>query len=414
VRLAFLTHEPFFPPSGGGSAEAVYLVEEFVRRGHEVHVFGPALADADSVAARMNIRIHGFTGWGMGRYTSLRTPKYLLYPFALARMVGREAARTKFDLLLSQHTISAVAAGRLKRTLRVPVVMNFLDYLTGFMETWPAWTAPRPLVRALMRFELSLPSRYQADGIMTVSDPLADCFADAGCPRGRILPIYYGYDSERFKPLEPGAPAPDHPVVVMHGSFDQHHLQAIAREAVLRVTAARPQVEFKFLGRETATLRSFLGTVRAAAPRANLTTTGFVPYADVAEHLASATVGIVPYEASRGTHCAFVAKVVEYLGTGIPAVCTPLENVRRRFAAEPAVKFSGFDGASFGDAILAWLDTRAAERAAVGLAASERVKASLDWRVLASNAATFVEGVHASASAHAPPAANQTPSAVSS
>jgi hypothetical protein len=42
MRLAFLTHEPFYPPSGGGSAEAVYLVEELVRRGHEVHIMAPA------------------------------------------------------------------------------------------------------------------------------------------------------------------------------------------------------------------------------------------------------------------------------------------------------------------------------------------------------------------------------------
>ena len=33
MRIAFLTHEPFYPPSGGGSAEAAYLVQELVRRG---------------------------------------------------------------------------------------------------------------------------------------------------------------------------------------------------------------------------------------------------------------------------------------------------------------------------------------------------------------------------------------------
>ena len=395
MRLAFLTHEPFFPPSGGGSAEAVYLVEEFTRRGHEVHVFGPAIADADGVAARCKITLHQFTGWEMGRYTAFRNFKYLLYPSALARMVAEAARGTRFDLLLSQHTISAVAAGKLRARLGVPVVMNFLDYLTGFMETWPAWAAPKPMVGALMRYELSLPRRYAADGIMTVSDTLADCFAEAGFPRERIRPIYYGYDAELFRPLAAGASRPAHPVVVMHGSFDQHHLQEIARVAVLRVAAARPETEFKFIGRETPSLRAFVERVRAAAPGAKLTTTGFVPYAEVARHLASASVGIIPYEESRGTHCAFVAKVVEYLGTGIPAVCTPLNNVRRYFANEPAIKFSGFDGASFGDAILAWLNEPLEKRLALGRAASELVKASLDWRALSRRAADFVESVHA-------------------
>ena len=395
MRLAFLTHEPFFPPSGGGSAEAVYLVEEFVRRGHEVHVFGPAIAGADAVAARCKIKLHQFTGWQMGRYARFRNFKYLLYPSALARMVAATSRETKFDLLLSQHTISAVAAGKLRQQLGVPVVMNFLDYLTGFMETWPGWVAPRPLVGALMQYELSLPRRYDADGIMTVSDTLADYFAAAGFPRERIRPIYYGYDAELFRPLGAVAARPKHPVVVMHGSFDQHHLQEIARVAVLRVNASRPETEFKFIGRETPSLQKFLGCVRASAPSAKLTTTGFVPYAEVAQHLASASVGIIPYEESRGTHCAFVAKVVEYLGTGIPAVCTPLNNVRRYFADEPAIKFSGFDGTSFGDAILAWLHEPLEKRLALGRAASERVKTSLDWRALSRRAADFVESVHA-------------------
>ncbi len=42
MRVALLTHEPFHPPSGGGSAEALYLVRELVRRGHYVTVFAPS------------------------------------------------------------------------------------------------------------------------------------------------------------------------------------------------------------------------------------------------------------------------------------------------------------------------------------------------------------------------------------
>jgi hypothetical protein len=38
---------------------------------------------------------------------------------------------------------------------------------------------------------------------------------------------------------------------------------------------------------------------------------------------------MVPYEESTGTHCAFVAKIVEYLATGLPVAST-----RIRSAAE--------------------------------------------------------------------------------
>jgi glycosyltransferase involved in cell wall biosynthesis len=158
LRIAFLTHEPFYPPSGGGSAEAVYLVEEMARRGHTVHVFGPKIPDAEAVAKKFGIRLHQFEKWEMGRYAKLRNFKYLAYPFFLERMVVA-TGRDQFDLIFSQHAISAVAAGKLKGRLGLPVVMNFPDLLTGFMETWPAYVAPKPFVRALMGYEISLPVR---------------------------------------------------------------------------------------------------------------------------------------------------------------------------------------------------------------------------------------------------------------
>src|SRR5688500_6751573 len=79
MRLAFLTHEPFYQPSGGGSAEAVYLVEEMVARGWEVHVFCPRVQDPEAVRTRFKVQLHQFTQWEMGRYTKLRNLKYLLY-----------------------------------------------------------------------------------------------------------------------------------------------------------------------------------------------------------------------------------------------------------------------------------------------------------------------------------------------
>ena len=282
LRIAFLTHEPFYPPSGGGSAEAIYLVQEMVRRGHEVHVFCPRIADAEDVENKFGIRLHPFNRWQMSRYVRFRNFKYLAYPFFLERMVTRAARETKFDLLVSQHAISAVAAGRLKRKLAVPVVMNFPDLLTGFMETWRTWLAPRPLVEALKRFEISLPSRFGVDGVMTVSDTLADLFAERGFPREKILPIYYGFDADKFPFRAQLLPGNKPPVVVMHGSFDAHHLGQIAFDAMRFVTRQRPEIVFRFVGKKTATLEGFLNRAQKHIPGFKFEATGFVPYAEVA------------------------------------------------------------------------------------------------------------------------------------
>ena len=330
---------------------------------------------------------------GNGRWTV--TPgsaifKYLVYPFFLERAVGRAARGTKFDLLVSQHAISAVAAGKLKRTLRVPVVMNFPDLLTGFMETWPAWLAPRPLVAALKRHELSLPTRYAVDGLLTVSDTLADIFAERGFPREKILPMYYGYDAEMF-PFRAQPPPEVPPVAVMHGSFDAHHLGPIAFEAVKRVTQWRPGVVFRFVGKKTAVLESFLNRAEKWIPGFKAESTGFVPYAEVAGHLAGASVGIVPYEESSGTHCAFVAKIVEYVASGLPAVSTPLRSIRRYFQNDPMVRFSEFAGADFGEKIIGWLDESPAAWQIRAAESAARVQAELDWGPLCRRAVDFIE-----------------------
>jgi glycosyltransferase involved in cell wall biosynthesis len=396
LRIAFLTHEPFYPPSGGGSAEAVYLVQEMVRRGHEVHVFGPQIDDAENVQKKFDVKLHQFTKWPMGRYAKLRNLKYLAYPFFLERMVAAAARETKFDLLFSQHAISAVAAGKLKKKLGVPVVMNFPDLLTGFMETWPSYVVPKPLVQALMRYEMSLPVRYDVDGVCAISDEFADRLAARGYPREKICPIYYGYDASAFPPRGQLPPPGQPPVVVMHGSFDAHHLGQIAFDAVKCVVAKKPETIFRFVGKRTAGLEKFLHRAQAI-PNFKFEATGFTPYAEVSKQLASASVGIVPYEESAGTHCAFVAKIVEYVATGLPTVCTPLKSVQSYFKNDPLVKFSEFNGEDFGRQILAWLDAPVSNWQPHAAASATRVKAELDWQPLCRKAVDFTEKIYSAA-----------------
>lgn len=313
-------------------------------------------------------------------------------------MVADAARETKFDLILSQHAISAVAAGKLKRKLSIPVVMNFPDLLTGFMETWPVWIAPRPVIRALERFEISMPVRYHVDGTLTVSDTLADLFAERGFPRDKIMPIYYGYDSDKFSFVARAVEKNRPPVIVMHGSFDAHHLGDIALGAIGYVTKKKPGVVFRFVGRQTSSLQAFLRRAQNGISGFKFETTGFVSYDDVAKHLADANVGMVPYEESAGTHCAFVAKVVEYVASGLPSVCTPLKSIRRYFQNEPMIRFSEFDGGDFGRKIVNWLDESPLNWQVDACNSAARVQAELDWQPLCRKAVNFVEEIYARSS----------------
>ncbi len=395
LRIAFLTHEPFYPPSGGGSAEAVFLVEEMRRRGHVVHVFCPDFPEAENLARQTGVVFHLFRRWVMGRYAKARNLKYLAYPFFLRRMVAHAARTQPFDLIFSQHAISAVAAGKLKRQLGLPVVMNFPDLLTGFMETWPSYVMPRPVVQALMRFEVNLPVRYGVDGVLAISDRLVELFVARGYDRQRLLPIYFGYASQYF-PFQPRPPLGTGPaIVVMHGSLDVHHLGPIAFAAIRHVTRERPGTIFRFVAHRTATLENFLDRARREIPGFKFEAPGFASYSSVAQYLADARLGIIPYEESAGTHCAFVAKSVEYVAVGLPAVSTPLKSIQTYFARDPMLRFATFDGEDFGRAIVRRLDEPIDETQA--RASAERVKAELDWVPLCRKAIAFAEQTVAAA-----------------
>jgi len=87
--------------------------------------------------------------------------------------------------------------------------------------------------------------------------------------------------------------------------------------------------------------------------------------------------------------------VVEYVASGLPAVCTPLHSIRRYFQADPMVRFAEFNGADFGRKIISWLDeSPLAWQVQAGKSAA-RVQTELDWRPLCSRAVDFVEGVFA-------------------
>ena len=163
--------------------------------------------------------------------------------------------------------------------------------------------------------------------------------------------------------------------------------------ALAYVSEKRRGIRFKFVGQQTPALSKFRQKMEAAIPGLQIECTGFVPYKEIARHLADATVGIVPYEESTGTHCAFVAKIVEYLGAGLPVVSTPLNSAQRYFGNEPAVRFSAFNGESFGQQILSWLDEPAERRRSLGGAASQRVQAELDWSAISKKAIDFVEKI---------------------
>jgi len=392
-KIAMLSHEPFFPPSGGGSTEAIYLAREFEARGHILDIFCPEIPDRHRIESEFNIRIVPFKKWQMSRTARLRNLKYVVYPFFLSNQVLQEFTAKRYDVILSMHTISAIAAGIVRRKIGVVTIMNFLDLLFGFTEVWKPKYLYKLIAPGLVKFELNIPVRAGAEYVFTVSDVLKEKFVQAGFSSERISSIYFGFDSELFKPLGFATrPGQERPVIVMHGSFDEHHLGSIAFECITTLAKRNPQFTFRFIGPCTKALQRLLLKTRATVPNIQIETTGFVPYQKVAEILKDATVGIVPYEESSGAHCAFVAKIVEYAGMALPVASTPLAGIKRWFNNCPTVKFAdSFNGKALADCVLELLRMPRDKVIQESMSLAIRVKEKLDWRVISRNAVDLVE-----------------------
>lgn len=396
MRVFLLSHEPLFPPTGGGSSEAKYLVSELVRRGHKVTFIGPMhdSVTQGALCELFNIEVIPFKTFKMGRYTKLRTIKYLLYPIFLSQLIEGHLRSKNCDLLIGQHSISCVAAGLVGRRVGIPVVMNFLDFLTGFMDTWPQHLMPKPILYFLKKFELSLPIRFKASGVLCISEALRQRFLSLGFDNKKLRNMYFGFDHQAFcfsgartRVIKATTPVK----LVMHGSMDNHHLGPILLNSLREISNLRKDnnIELHFIGVVTKALQSFIEDLNLEAREIRIVTHGFINYRDIAGVISKADIGLVPYEENDGSHCAFVAKAVEYAALGLPVVTTRLEGIQSYFSNTPTFRFSDFTGTSFASQVLGMIAHYPTYE--VLKEVSEKVHAELSWQALCHNAGDFIE-----------------------
>jgi glycosyltransferase involved in cell wall biosynthesis len=389
LHVAIVTHEPFWPPSGGGSSQAPFLAETLLSRGHRISLFCPCTPQERRVISdRFPLDVVPFDRYPMGRRTSMRTLKYLAFPWFMEKLLVRRHRNDRMDVVLAQHSISGVAAGRFGLRRRVPVVLNYLDYLTGYLDhgiwaKWPMASVPR----MLQAFERSMPRRYHAAEVLTISDTLADLLASNDYPASRIHPIYYGFDADVFDPQAARIPDGLEPGYVMtHGSLDDFHVSHLLFDAMAHVLRERPRTRFVIVGQGRGAFEKFRDRCAERFGQ-QVIFTGWVPYAEIPGYLKGAAAGLVPYPPSTGAHHTVVCKLIEYAAMGVPSVCTDLRGTRRFFDEYPGIRFSPFSGNAIGREVLQLLDQPYSEDRPV----HEKVREQLNWTTLSSRVADLVE-----------------------
>jgi glycosyltransferase involved in cell wall biosynthesis len=204
-------------------------------------------------------------------------------------------------------------------------------------------------------------------------------------PRSRILEVEWGADTTRFRPAAggdlPGCHGEAGMTAIFAGAFRTWHGAAQLVEAV-RVLRGRGITDVRAVlvgdGPERAAVQS------AARGLAGVTLTGALPHERMPAALASADVGVAPFDAARHPPLRLgfywsPLKIFEYMASGLPVVAPALPRLRALVAdGIEGVLYEPATPAALADALASLRDPERRKR--LGAAARLRAERDYSWR----------------------------------
>jgi glycosyltransferase involved in cell wall biosynthesis len=385
VNILYIACGIPLPGTLGGSTHTLEVAQGLAARGHTVHVVaasGSGRGGAASLFRPVTSHYRNFTlHW-------IDIPKLL--SFAGDRVIARIAAATRPDIIMERYYNFAGGGLRAARRLGAPTILEVNALIVD-----PPEVRKRRIDDMLggpMR-RLALAQCRAADRIVT---PLHTTVPQE-IPRAKIIELPWGANIERYAQIADyrlqivdaaGSQIAffnlqsSIPTVLFLGSFRAWHgVLDFVRACGMLLDA----------GRMISALLIGDGPERAAAERlaarwpGRFTFTGAVPYDDVPQLLAGATIGVAPF--NTAPHPALRAagffwsplKVYEYMAAGLPVVTIdipPLNRVIRE--GEEGMLYREGDVAGLAAAIGRLLDDPA-QAAAIGRRARMRVVEHYSW-----------------------------------
>jgi len=363
LRILYVASDQVVPGRTGGSVHVLEAASGLARRGHEVHAVVQAQPGAPAEEPLGGATFHRIT-W---------SPHHRFFRFRAAGAVLSLLERTRAEAVLERYYNfggeGVRAAARLGRPVVLEVNSPVVDH-PGSLKAVLDALAGRPMRR--YREDLC----RQAAALISPLAEIVPAFV-----REKTTLVTWGANVESFSPsrrrehlrAEWGAP-PKSTIVLFSGSHRPWHGVHVL-EAAARRLASRPDMYFVFVGGERGEARGFRG--RHLGP---------LPYESMPEVVASADVGVAPYDPSRlgqlrlGFYWSPL-KIFEYMACALPTVTIsrpPLTEIVRE--GQEGLLFSPGSAEELATALVRLADD-APLRARMGLCARERVVARYSWAV---------------------------------
>jgi glycosyltransferase involved in cell wall biosynthesis len=363
MRILYVATDQVVPGHTGGSVHVLEVARGLARRGHDVH----AVVDARSDEPRGGDP--GSLHWHRLRWR----PHHRLFRFRARRAVRALARDTQAQVVMERYYNFGGEGVGAAADLGLPSLLEVNSPLLDHPGSWKGRLDGLLLFRPMRRYREQLCRRAAA-----LVSPLPGIVPEFA--RSKTRPVTWGANVETFRPevARPqrrkawGAPA-DALVALFSGSFRPWHGVHVLEEAA-RLLASRSDLYFVLAGGE----RAGPGTGYRGRRL------GTVPYEDMPEVVASADIGVAPYDTTRlgqlrlGFYWSPL-KVFEYMAAGLPTVTIaepPLAEVVRH--EREGLLVPERDPGELARAIVRLAEDHALRRA-LGAAARARVVERYSW-----------------------------------
>lgn len=362
MRILYCALDQQVPGTLGGSVHVASVAEGLAARGHDVHV---ATRPGGAWPAG-RVRWHAMgPPFGQPHLRWLRT-----------RAVTELARHVQADVIMERYYNfggeGVFAAARLGRPAVLEVNAPIVDYPGS-----PKQRLDRALVVEPMRRWRDRIARHVQLFVTTTADILP-----AWIDRSRVLEVEWGADTEHFRPRQYVArPSGSERVVcVFAGAFRSWHGAVQLSAALARLHGAGDRrFGAVFIGD---------GPERAAAERLaqglpGITFTGALPHSELPAALASADIGVAPFDPMRHAPLRLgfywsPLKIYEYMAVGLPVVAPALPRLRRLVEhGHEGLLYDPAEPRGLDHAIVALADRAVRER--LGAAARARVVRDFSW-----------------------------------
>jgi glycosyltransferase involved in cell wall biosynthesis len=396
MRILVAIFEQLVPISGGGTPRINSIIDNLVKRGHEVSVAASFAIDATEALQTLKCT-KIFPLNNVSRLDKHKMKKYLFsHPLNIYKIV-REAMKLKPDMIIAHNSIAGLPAILAKKATKSLAVVDMTDLIFEYLSSYNehAWTSQ------LQRIGGKIENRViqESDKIITISQTMKKTLIQKGAKTKKIDVVYDGVKTDVFRPrtkkatmLRQKYAGGMENIVMHHGVIDPQDHPEILVDAAVEVIKKHPNTMFWLIG-DGAAVPSIKEKTRRKGLEKHFFFSGWIPFEDVPIFLSACDVGLVILPDISSARIRVTLKGFEYWACEKPVVVSDLPALREVVKpCQTGLFYKPGDSNDLAEKTCALLEDRNLSRR-MGEAGRKLVEEKYSWEKLAMQFVSICESM---------------------